>query len=90
MGAGPIHSVLDIDDRYHGIADTPYFHPCDESERSRLDSLQNVFRSVYGGNVMVPITAEPTLIIDVGTGSGYLPIGTNFELNRCLANPSRR
>ena len=70
MGAGVVHSHLDFDDRYHGIIGNPYFHPCYESESDRLDVLQYIFRSIYGRNVMVRITRKPTLIIDVGTGSG--------------------
>jgi hypothetical protein len=70
MGIGPVDSMLDIDDRYHGIIGNPYFHPCDENETIRLDTLQYIFRSVYGRNVMARIAKKPTLIIDVGTGSG--------------------
>lgn len=62
--------VLIFFDRYHGIPDNPYFHPCDESEKYRLDGLQYIFRATFGRNIMVPLGPKPTLIIDVGTGSG--------------------
>ena len=71
MDAGPADPLLRIlTDRHHGIVNNPYFCPCDENERGRLDKLQYIFRSTYGRNVMVRLVKKPTLIIDVGTGSG--------------------
>jgi hypothetical protein len=70
MGSGTVDSLLDINDSYHGFTGNPYFHPCGDNEASRLDAVQHIFRSVYGRNVMVRIARKPTLIIDVGTGSG--------------------
>lgn len=74
MDAGPAPSTFWVlINRHHGIINNPYFHPCDEHEKGRLDGLQYLFRSTYGRNVMVHLIKKPTLIIDVGTGSGYLP-----------------
>lgn len=56
--------------RYHGISNNPYIYPCDDGEVIRLKKLHCVARTVYGGNVVAPINAKPTLILDIGTGSG--------------------
>lgn len=56
--------------RYHGVAHSPYFLPCDDDEQIRLDALQYAVRNIYGKNVLVPLPRKPTLILDVGTGSG--------------------
>ena len=44
--------------------------PNDEEEHKRLKDIQLVFRAVLGGNILAPIPAKPTRIIDVGTGGG--------------------
>jgi SAM-dependent methyltransferase len=58
-------------DRYHGMPNNSYPYPCDDDEKIRLDEMQYVVRTVYGGNVIAPISKRPTMILDLGTGSGY-------------------
>jgi hypothetical protein len=61
--------------RIHGISGNPYLYPCDEMEKVRLDAMQYIVHSTYKTNVLVPIIRRPTLILDVGTGSGTLHLG---------------
>jgi len=72
--------------RFHGIPDNPYPYPCDDEEKNRLDMMQYIVRSVYGGNVMVPINSKPTLILDVGTGSGRwaIEVASQFPTARVV------
>ena len=44
--------------------------PNDEEEHKRLDTLQLTSRLHLGANVVPPISANPTDILDVGAGSG--------------------
>lgn len=67
--------------RYHGITKNPYYHPADDREIARLDELQYVIRTVYGSNVLAPITKSPRLILDVGAGSGTHS-GSFIEIGR--------
>ena len=64
-----------------------YPYPCDDDEKIRLDTLQNVVRMANGGNIIAPISKKSTLILDLGTGSGY-SIG-NISNKRCVGNRSR-
>jgi hypothetical protein len=57
--------------RYHGIVDNQYPFPNDDEEVVRLDELQFVLRSIFGRNVLVPVSPIATRILDVGSGSGY-------------------
>jgi hypothetical protein len=70
--------------RYHGMPDNSYPYPCDDDEKIRLDKMQYAVRTVYGGNVIAPISEKPTLILDLGTGLGYSL--RNISNKRCLGN----
>jgi hypothetical protein len=59
---------------YHGIEGNKYPLPNDEEEVRRLDDLHLMYRCHLGRNVLAPIRANPTTIIDLGTGSGLWPI----------------
>lgn len=48
----------------------PYPFPNDEPEVERLDKLQRLHRLLWRRNVMAPIGRKPSLILDLGTGSG--------------------
>lgn len=65
------------------MEDNPYALPNDEEEKERLDLLQYCCSTLMGGNIIVPISSEPTQIgttipscltglmaVDIGTGSG--------------------
>jgi len=56
--------------RYHGIDGNEYPLPNDSEEHTRLDNLQHMFRILLGRNVLAPIGPRPTMILDVGAGSG--------------------
>jgi hypothetical protein len=51
--------------RYHGIANNPYPLPNDDAEKIRLDSLQYCISRITGGNILVPITRNPTQICTI-------------------------
>ena len=59
---------------YHGIEGNKYPLPNDEEEVRRLDDLHLMYRCHLGRNILAPIGANPTTIIDLGTGSGLWPI----------------
>jgi ubiquinone/menaquinone biosynthesis C-methylase UbiE len=54
--------------------------PNDEEEHKRLDYLQLTCRLHLGTNVVAPISANPTGILDVGAGSGAwaVEVATQF------------
>ena len=54
-----IHS-RGLTNRYHGT-DNPYPFPNDREEHFRLDQLQIAFRTVLGGNVLVPLALGPQI-----------------------------
>src|ERR1700736_2121942 len=58
------------DRRYHAVETNRYPLPNDEEETMRLDELHYLYRSLLGGNVVVPIGRKASSILDVGTGSG--------------------
>lgn len=69
---GGRHDSIDFIDnfRYHAMPNNPYSFPSDDQEIIRLDIMQYVMRTYFGGNVKVPISEKATQILDVGTGSG--------------------
>ena len=48
--------------RFHGMVSNPYPLPNDDVEKDRLDDLQECFRTLLGGNIVVPIRHNPTQI----------------------------
>ena len=65
---------------YHGLENSIYPLPNDEEEHKRLDYLQLTSRLHLGTNVVAPISANPTDILDVGAGSGAwaVEVATQF------------
>jgi 2-polyprenyl-3-methyl-5-hydroxy-6-metoxy-1,4-benzoquinol methylase len=65
---------------YHGSEKSQYPLPNDEAEHKRLDYLQLTCRLHLGTNVVAPISANPTDILDVGAGSGAwaVEVATQF------------
>jgi len=64
-------SHSDSHNSYHAFADNPYPYPADESESTRLDAFHDVFKTLYGKNVLTPIkNLIGTRFLDLGTGSG--------------------
>jgi metalloendopeptidase OMA1, mitochondrial len=56
--------------RFHGEEESDYLLPNDEEEHQRLEYLQLVCRTAAGGNILAPISSQPSVILDVGTGGG--------------------
>jgi hypothetical protein len=57
--------------RYHSISANPYPYPNDEEEQSRLATMHAIFRSIWGGNVIVNLNPSAGRILDIGTGAGF-------------------
>ena len=52
-----------------------YIIPHDSDERVRLEGVQRFFRAYLNErNILVPLSSQPSLILDVGTGSGLWAI----------------
>jgi hypothetical protein len=58
--------------RHQGIVTDLYPTLNDEEELIRLDTLHALMRSLFGRNVIAPISLEPKNILDIGAGSGGL------------------
>lgn len=56
--------------RFHGIEGNNYYLPNDHPEFERLDVINTHMRTMWGSNILAPISPKPSLILDVGTGSG--------------------
>jgi hypothetical protein len=67
-----MHSELASTSDQDAVINSPYLFSSanDDDEAKRLDKMQYVVRTIWGGNVLVPIIKTPTLILDIGTGSG--------------------
>jgi hypothetical protein len=70
-----------LDRRYHGIEGNRYPLPNDEEEIIRLENLHYMFRGLLGRNILAPISARPSGILDVGTGSGRWVVDVATEFN---------
>jgi len=60
-----------IGKRFHGIEGNAYDLPNDQQEFERLDAMHNSMKALWDGlNILAPISPHPSLILDIGTGSG--------------------
>jgi hypothetical protein len=64
------------------VVNNPYPLPNDELEHLRLDQQHQVFKTSFGGNVLVPISQEETGILECGSGSGASPNDSVLILGR--------
>lgn len=69
--------------RYHGVRSSNYPLPNDAEEVIRLDDLHYMYWCYLHKNVVAPIVPNPTLIIDLGTGSGRWPIEVAAQYENC-------
>ena len=66
-----LEPIAQFSSRFHANPDVQtYILPNDVAEHARLDKLQFMISSIYGGNVLPPICKNPRRILDCGTGSG--------------------
>jgi hypothetical protein len=70
-GASPHLIPINVIGRCHG-ENSPYPFPNDDDEVLRLDVLQWAVKTLFGRNVLAPISKKATHILDVGTGSGCI------------------
>jgi len=59
-----------IGKRFHGIEGNNYDLPNDNQEFERLDGLHTTMKAMWGSSILAPIVQNPSLILDIGTGSG--------------------
>jgi ubiquinone/menaquinone biosynthesis C-methylase UbiE len=61
--------------RYVDAPEAPYQLPKDITDLNRLDFQHYIFRQLFAGNYLAPITLEPeNRVLDVGCGTGRWPI----------------
>ncbi|KAH0614396.1 uncharacterized protein H6S33_000032 [Morchella sextelata] len=61
--------------RYHAYKDGKYAIPNDEAEQDRLDTIHHIYLLMLDDQLhLAPIAPNPTMILDVGTGTGIWAI----------------
>jgi hypothetical protein len=60
---------------YHSFQDGKYVLPSDEREQDRLDLQNHLFSLTLEGRLsLAPIGPNPQHVLDIGTGTGTVPV----------------
>ena len=67
------------------ISSEEYLVPHDSDERLRLEGVQTLFRDFFNDkNILVPLSSSPSVVVDIGTGSGAWAIDVAREYPNTL------